>query len=177
MAEKAITARLLAEQLVSGVLKAMASDPKPPCDGGSKPMWNVAVRSVLRDMGTNFGYRTYLEWCRLDVMWWGKSPERMMLVAESEMASHIDGVEDDFEKMPSYKCPFKLLVFSTDVEGVKKNAEGYLQLFGQHVKDEEYLLIGFTASGPRCPYFKVPTDGKLDRVEFTELRFGQQTAA
>lgn len=102
-----------------------------------------------------------------------KSPERMVLAAESEMASHIDGVEDDFEKLPSFKCPFKLLVFSTDVEGVKKNAEGYVQLFGQHVQDEEYLLVGFTASGPRCFLFKVPHDGKLDKVTFDEFKLSE----
>jgi hypothetical protein len=171
--KEGITSKELAKKFVFGVLKAMATNPKPPCDGGSKPMWNVAVRSVLQDIGTNLGHETYLEWCRLDVMWWGKSPERMVLVVESEMAKNADGIEKDFEKLPSFKCPFKLLAFSADVEAVKKNAAHYLQLFAQHAKDEEYLLVGFTALGPRCFLFKVPQHGKLDKVKFDEFHLSK----
>ncbi len=66
-------------------------------------MWNVVVRTVLQDLGTSLGCKVDLEWCRLDVMWWGKSLERMVLAAESEMAD-AGSVEDDFEKLPCYKC-------------------------------------------------------------------------
>jgi hypothetical protein len=170
--EERITANELAGKFVSAVLKTMAlnATPTPPCAGGNRPLWNVAVRSVLQELGAGFGYTTFLEFCTLDLMWWGKSPERMVLAVESEMANNPDAVENDFEKLPSYKSRFKLLAFSADVEAVKKNAEGYLELFGQHAKNEEYLLVGFTPSGPRCFHFPVPNDGKLERISFKELQ-------
>ncbi|MGH9494179.1 MAG: hypothetical protein ACRD3B_04210 [Candidatus Sulfotelmatobacter sp.] len=177
LTEEPISAKELAKKFVSGVLKEMVADPRPPCDAGSKPVWNVEVKHVLRHMGRRFGYITYLEWASLDVMWWAKSPERMVLAAESEMANSPDSVEADFEKLPSFKCHFKLLAFSTDVETVKKNAEDYLQLFGQHVQGEEYLLVGFAASGPQCLHFQVPHDGKLGTVSFDELRFSNESAS
>ena len=48
-------------------------------------------------------------------------------------------------------------------------AESYLQRFTQHYAGEAYILIGFTASGPRCYLFSVPEDGKQEKVKFTEL--------
>lgn len=168
--EAAITAKELAEKLVSGVLKKMGTGSEPPCSGGNKTMWTVQVKAVLIEIGTTFKYTSLCEWCSLDMIWWCMSTQRLILVAESEMATNPDAIETDFEKLSVFKCPLKLLVFSREVERVKENAESYLRVLTQHVKDEEYLLVGFTASGPRCFLFKVPNDGKVDKVKFDELR-------
>ena len=167
--ETGISAKELAHKLVSGVLNKMGND-APPCRGGGKVMWTAEVKAILHEIGTTLKYTNLCEWCSLDMIWWCMSTQRLILAAESEMAANPVAVEDDFEKLSVFKCPLKLLVFCADVDRVKENAERYLQVLAQHVKGEEYLLVGFTASGPRCFLFKVPGDGKLDKVRFDEFK-------
>lgn len=169
------TAKQVAEKFVSEVLERMGADAKPPCRGGNKELWTVEVKSALHKMGRSQGYDAY-PWL-LDFIWWCKATERLILAAESEMDGNIASIADDFQKLPVFKCPVKLLVFSADTDATKKMAEEYLQLFAQHVKDEEYLLVGFTDSGPRCHYFRVPRDGKLEeKVQFEELKIAKSAA-
>jgi len=170
-----ITAKELAEKLVSGVMSKMGSYP-PPRDGGKRPKWTRAVKAVFHEMGSTLGYDNWPEWCSLDCLWWtnakDKSKDSLVLVAESELENNVNGVENDFLKLRLFKCPLKVLVFSADVDEVKRMAETDLQLYEQHVSREEYLLVGFTASGPRCFHFEVPQgkNGKLNKVVFKEFR-------
>jgi hypothetical protein len=168
--EAGISAKEIGERLVSEVLKRMGADAKA-CRGGSREMWNVEVNSVLHNIGKGLGYDAY-PWL-LDLIWWSMPTQRMILGVESEMDKHVESIAEDFEKLPVFKCPLKLLVFSAEADAVKGMAENYLQMFTQHVKGEEYLLVGFTASGPRCFLFPVPLDGKLDKVRFDELKLSK----
>src|SRR5580658_4967084 len=135
-----VGAKELAEKLVGDVLTKMGAAP-PPCRGGSREMWNIEVKAVLHELGSSYHYDAY-PWL-LDLIWWSMSSQLMMLAVESEMDGHVGAIEEDFQKLPVFKCPLKLLVFSADADAVKKMAENYLQLLTQHVKDEEYLLVGF----------------------------------
>ena len=170
--EAGSTARGLAEKLLLELRSELGDDfNKPPCSYGNRTLWTRALIAVLSKMGCGLEYKTY-PWL-LDYVWWCNKTERMVLAVESELDPCSGLIEDDFQKLPSFKCPLKLFVFSTkDTEGVKQMAEGYLRCFGQHVKDEEYVLLDFTGTGPRCFWFRVPSDGALATVIFKEFGRG-----
>lgn len=173
-AEKIFTdeVRSFAEKFVSGVL-ATVPDAKPPCSGGERPPWTAAIKQVLRQMGSNEGHEAYAWEPLLDFIWWSRRDggEEMILAVESELDKDVIGqIAQDFQKLPSFKCKRKLLIFSADPEETRLMAESYLRKFTQHCAEEEYVLIGFTASGPRCYLYSVPNDGKQDKVKFTPLQ-------
>jgi len=177
--ELGITSMKLAEEFVSGVLATMRIIDKtatPPCSGGSRPIWNGVVTDVLAKLGNKYGYDRTYPWL-VDFIWWSDRPPRMGLAAESEFDRRVTVIEDDFEKLCVFKCPIKLMVFSSDAEDTKTMAERYLQALTQHVKGEEYLLIGFTALGPRCFLFRVPNDGPVAQVNFSELQLSRPVVA
>ena len=162
------TAESFAEEFVSA-MRARMGEEKAPCANGSRENWTCEVKSALHEMGRKRGYDGY-PWL-LDFIWWAKD-QRMMLAAESEFGN-VDEVEDDFEKLPSFKCPRKLLVFTGDerkAEQTKRNAETYLRQFGEHASGEEYLLIGITEFGVRCFCFKVP-EGRNGHLKYEEVNF------
>ena len=162
------TAESFAEEFIS-TLRTRMGDEKPPCANGSRENWTCEVKSALHEMGKRRGHVGY-SWL-LDFIWWSKD-QRMMLAAESEFGN-VDEVESDFEKLPSFKCPRKLLVFTGDerkAEQTKRNAEIYLRQFGQHASSEEYLLIGLTEFGARCFCFKVP-EGRNGHLKDEEVNF------
>jgi hypothetical protein len=101
----------------------------------------------------------------------------MGLAVESEMDKSVGAIEEDFEKLSVFKCPVKLMVCSSDPENIKGMAERWLVKLTQHVKDEEYVLIGFTASGPRCFSFRVPSNGALKEVTFSEIQLSMSALA
>jgi hypothetical protein len=176
--ETKMEAVALARELVRMVperLKEKGEDTRPPCSGGSRTEWSDALWDVLGELGTPLGYDAY-DWL-LDFVWWSKEPEHMALAVESELDPSEKAIEEDFEKLPSFKCPLKLLVFSGDADKTKAMAESYLQSFSQHVKDEKYLLVGFTATTPRAFVFRVPNDGPVQRVQFEEIQLQQGRAA
>lgn len=124
---------------------------------------------VLKELGHQEGYSDCYPWLA-DLVWWDKKSEYMALAVESELSRAPNEIADDFQKLTALKCPLKLFVFKGDVEKTKRMAERYLKSRGQHIKDEEYLLVGFTAPTPRCFLFKVPRGHELrDEVEFSEL--------
>lgn len=171
VAEGIFTAEAMsfAEKFVSGVLAEFA-DAKVPCSGSEHTPWTKAIMKVLGQMGSQAGYEAY-PWL-LDYVWWSKKggEETMILGVESELDKDVVGqIGQDFQKLPSFKCQRKLLVFSAGAEETRLMAESYLQNFTQHRVGEEYLLIGFTVSGPRCFLYRVPNDGKQENVRFAEL--------
>ena len=133
--ELGITAAKFAEEFVAGVLKRMCTgDNKPPCAKGGRALWTTAVKDTLKELGNKLGYDHTYDWL-VDFIWWSTKPERLGLVAESEWD---ESDEDDFQKLPVFKCPHKLLVFSSDdPEEKKQMAERYLQTLTQHVQKEE----------------------------------------
>jgi hypothetical protein len=168
--ELRITAADLAEKLISNVLKEMGRDgDNLPHSGGKRRKWTKKVQDVLKKLGEKLGYKHTYPWL-VDLIWWDMESQSLAMAVECEWSPPMKGEEDDFEKLTVFKCPLKLFVFSTrDAQEIKRMAQRYLKLRTQHVKDEEYLLIGFTPTGPRCFWFKVPFNGKLKRVHFSEL--------
>jgi hypothetical protein len=154
-----IDPRKFAQDLVSGAAAELGEAwEKPPCLGGPRTKWTCAILGVLEDLGLRGGYRCY-PWL-LDFVWWDQDSQSMIMGAECEWAP-LTPEEDDFQKLVVFKCPLKLFVFSGDPEIMKQQTEKYLEAFSQHVRDEEYVLVGFSPSGPRTLFFKVPNDGKL----------------
>jgi hypothetical protein len=176
--EPRITSRELAETFVSGVMREMSRDGEPFSEI-SRTKWTCAVRRVLDELGAKLGYNHRYPWL-VDFIWWDTKSEELALAVESELSPSPVAIEEDFQKLTVFKCPVKLLVFRGDAEATKRAAEGYLRKRTQHVKDEEYLLVGFTTPGPRCFYFKVPqvpADGKLQGVQFSEWDLACDEAA
>src|SRR4029077_20841137 len=123
--ELGMTSAKLAEEFVSGVLATIRNfdkTAKPPCSGGSRPRWSRVVKDVLANLRKKHGYdRTYL-WL-VDFIWWSDNPQRMGLAVESELDPSVRVIEDDFQKLCVFKCPVRLMVFSSDVKDTKKMAE------------------------------------------------------
>lgn len=152
-------------------VRAEIRNATPPCAGADRTPWTEAIKNrVLKPMGCVRGHDSY-EWDKLlDWVWWSKKKgEELVLAVESELGTLAE-VEQDFQKLPSFKCPRKLLVFSTDPDKTKAMAEDYLQTFTQNVAAEQYVLVGFTERGTRCFFYSVPANGKpLVKVTFKEL--------
>lgn len=154
-----MTSRKLARKVVDGVLAELPGE-KPPCRSHSQKKWTDAVSKVLKSLGAEIGCECY-PWL-VDWIWWRE--QELVLAVECEWRQRV-GEEDDFQKLTVFKCPLKLFVFSGSAERAVGMAVSYLQQRRQHVKDEEYILIGFTPLSPRCFFFKVPGNGKLNRAE------------
>jgi hypothetical protein len=155
---------------VSRVMAEVGPDRTPPCAGGDHTPWTDAIYKALEQMGKQQHCEVY-PWL-LDRVWWSREGgrETMVLGVESELDSSFPKIEEDFQKLPSFKCPRKLLVFSANPDETKNMVATYLQHFTQNVAGEQYILIGFTTSGPRCYFYHVPADGKpQERVSFKEL--------
>ncbi|MGB7282424.1 MAG: hypothetical protein WBE13_09200 [Candidatus Acidiferrum sp.] len=175
--ELEVTSEKFSEEFVSAVLNEVGANKKPPCAGGSRKKWTQAVKLVLERLGNKYGYEQDYPWL-VDFIWWSDNPQRLGLAAESEFDTSVDAIEEDFQKLSVFKCPLKLLIFSADLEETKRMAQRWLQNVTQHVKDEEYLLIGFTSSGPRCFSFVVPTDGHLkEEAHFYEIHVSKIASA
>lgn len=175
--ELGISSTTLAEMLVPDVLCRMGKDALPPCSGGERTNWTRVVNDVLDELGKSLGYEHTYEWL-VDRIWWhAAKPQRLGLVVESELNKSHASIEEDFQKLSVFKCPVKLFVFSADADEVKQIAERCLQERAQHVEGEEYVLIGFTASGPRCFSFKAGQSGALKHVQFVEFPIAQAAAS
>jgi hypothetical protein len=171
LGEPRITSNELAEKFVSGVFKEMSRDGDQVISELSLSKWTGTVFRVLDQLGSSLGYDHRYPW-RVDFIWWDTKSEELALAVESELSPSLRAIEEDFQKLTVFKCPVKLFIFKGDVEKTKRSAEHYLQKRCQHVKDEEYILIGFS-SRPRCFFFRVPHDGRMqgqEIVQFSQLR-------
>ncbi len=173
--ELAVSSTDLANEFVSGILAKLGENCAPPCSGRAKHPWTKAILEVLDDLGKRYGYEQRYPWL-VDFVWWSKKSGHLALAVESELEKSGPAILDDFYKLPVLKCPLKMLVFSADAEEIKEILEQYLGELTQHVKDEEYLLVGFTSSGTHCLHFKVPRDGRLDKVLFSELQLSKKAS-
>ena len=158
--------------LISGLPHEL-SDPV----ASNKP-WTKAVKDGLRRMGTDRGLHVCChgspdqgEWL-LDVVWMYPDAWHILLAVESEWGEWKE-VEADFGKLMSIKAQRKLLLFSTKnhvgadrvIESIKKAMLGY----PYHLAGEEYMALEVTAPGAFRYYFKVPRDGWLESVEFSQM--------
>ena len=150
-------------------IKSRMKGAHPPYRRASnRKIWTRMVRSVLKKYGEYDGYAHCYPWL-VDFIWWEKRSETLALVAECEWGKSTD-LDDDFQKLAVLKCPLKLFIFSgINPKSFLKRAEDLLQSFGQHTKDEEYIVIAFTSSEPLLFHFKVPESGRLSaRPQFDQ---------
>jgi len=86
----------------------------------------------------------------LDFVWWGRG--KAVLACECEWGNTRDAdrnalrVAEDFDKLLSFKSPFKLMIFDSysqpdTRDQVIKLLERYLREFTDHRKSEQYLVI------------------------------------
>src|SRR5262249_4280838 len=141
----------------------------PPCVNDGREAWTRSTRATLKDLGKQNGYEEFYDngWME-DFIWWTKTTEQLALVVESELKVNPADIQSDFEKLTVFKCPWKLLIFSSNPGKVLALAEAHLRRLSQHVAGEEYLLIGFTNIGARYFRFTIPNDGFVATVAFEE---------
>jgi hypothetical protein len=177
--------------------------PQRSLDDSNKE-WTRSIRRRLNAMCPNDCYMCppdpdsskgeYL----VDFVWGEKNlGQRVLLAGESEWATDRYGketrwslVEEDFEKLLSVKAPFKVLVFSSDLniaeslgalDGdfsigfAKTRLKASLKGYGHHLAGEVYVFIDFPATGdPAGPglfrsfIWQVKTFGAAGAVIFTD---------
>ena len=162
------TAKRFIEKFVESVAPPKALDE-------SNDEWTKCVRGRFIDICPSDCYAIPKDRCTpkgeflADYTWEEKeNGKRLLLASESEWGTdrfgkvHWYRVEEDFEKLPSIKATFKVLIFSSDeklpeskgaVEGdfsigfAKNRIEAALSNFGQHLAGETYILIDFPRTG------------------------------
>ena len=90
----------------------------------------------------------------LDVVWWqNKTPGSALLGCESEWgntrfheATMLLRVAEDFDKLLSFKAPFKLMIFEAEPDSPNERdtlaeLDRYLREYGDHRESEQYLVI------------------------------------
>jgi hypothetical protein len=126
--------------------------------------WTKATKLVLRNLGRQqTKIDVYEEWL-LDMVWYLRGKGGIQLAVESELGKR-EAILDDFEKLMCVKAPLKLFLIESGDSGVRKELEGYLAEFGQHIKGETYLLADFHRGLHDCYQFVVKRNGKQKKGE------------
>jgi hypothetical protein len=162
----------ISRELIQG-LPSELSGPYMP----DKP-WTKAVTDQLCKMGRvrgmlacGHGSPDQGEWL-LDVVWipWGR--HEVVLAVESQWGK-LPAIEDDFDKLMSIKARRKLLLFSTrkhkGAEDIVQRLESNMQAYPYHLAGEEYMALEVTAQGAYRYHFQVPSDGRLEAVNFNQI--------
>jgi hypothetical protein len=126
--------------------------------------WTLAVKATLEEIGSKKGYESLYSNREkgnheflLDLVWWDRRDgfDAAALACECELGNKRDElhnplrVEEDFDKLLSFKAPLKLMIF--DSYGTKAGSQntvdqiitalnGYLQRYRIHIAGETYLL-------------------------------------
>ena len=146
-----------AKQFISGVI-AITEDEAHPQSRGEFTRWTAAVKEWLAVEAAKYnssaiytgpGQREFL----LDVVWWSKGkPSSATLACESEWGNtryaHQNAalVSEDFDKLLSFKAPFKLMIFDSysqpdTRQAVIQELDRYLADYNDHRENEQYLII------------------------------------
>ena len=174
---------------VDKILRALLTSGVDPVE---RKKCNKSVKRTLRKLAEEQGFRQYDnapgndgEWMDMDVVWWENEKssqpgsQKAVLVAECELDPRRANIVADFQKLPSFKAPWKLMVFRCDERELKAHEtveqfEKYLEAFSQHVEGEHYVAValGCGNSASHCYEFTVRRvqDGK---VEPGTVRFQQ----
>lgn len=150
--------------------------------------WTRELKAWLGRFGKEFGLRTIatqpgVSEFLLDLVWWqDASPQGAVLACEMEWGNtrdpkkNPDRVLEDFEKLMSFKAPFKLMLFDSYKDPVRLKAmvtrmEHALCDFADHRRGEAYLLIDVSPLR-QVWHFPVRRDGadtqlRLERLELT----------
>ncbi len=111
------------------------------------------MKKVLKKLGRDLGYKHTYHWL-VDFIWWDIQSQSLGMAVEFEWSPLVKGEEDDFQKLTVFKCPPQAVCIQCNGRPEDKSmAERSLELRTQHVKNEEYLLIGFHVQGKSTVFF------------------------
>jgi hypothetical protein len=107
------------------------------------------------------------------VVWRRNFPEKKegsWIACESEWDLSVDSVVKDFQKLPSFRAPYKLMIY--DVEADRKSGdecrrrfEKVLSTFQWNIVDEIYIFLEFIKGGTANCYTCNPAeDTRLSKV-------------
>ena len=126
---------------------------------GEYTRWTWAVKEWLareapkHDCKAIYSKRDEMSEFMLDVVWWqNKTPGSALLGCESEWGNTRDTkrnaarVAEDFDKLLSFKAPFKLMIFEAEPDSPNERAtiaelDRYLSEYDDHRKTEQYLVV------------------------------------
>lgn len=188
------TAVELAKRLFAEVDR-LDADYRTNLPGNEGTFWTRSMKQWLCDLGEASALRTIstgpgTSEFLLDLVWWqDRSPRGAVLACEMEWGNTRDPkknpgrVLEDFEKLMSFKAPFKLMLFDSYNHGDRHKEmvarmEDALRDFADHRKGEDYLL--FDVSPLRQAWhFAVYRDGADAKISLhkLELRDAQDSPA
>jgi hypothetical protein len=163
----------ISRELISG-LPSFLGDPKH----ASGRSWTRAMKSGLERIGRArdllvccYGVGHEVEWL-LDLLWIDPKDGHIALAVALEWGESGE-IETSFATLLSIKAYRKLLLFPTNkhtgVEAILKRIESVVLGYPYHLVDEEYMAMEVTERGVVRYSFKVPKDGRLESVRFTEM--------
>ncbi len=120
--------------------------------------WTAAMKDWLHSIGLQHGMRSIytapgMGEFLLDLLWWHDGPPQgAVLACEMEWGNtrdtkgNVARVVEDFDKLLSFKAPFKLMLFDSYRDKNKQleinsAIDDYLQGFGDHRTGEQYLVV------------------------------------
>ncbi len=126
---------------------------------GEYTRWTWAVKEWLakealkHDCRAIYSKRDEMSEFMLDVVWWqNERPGSALLACESEWGNTRDikrdaaRVAEDFDKLLSFKAPFKLMIFEAERDSPNEREtiaelDRYLREYADHRDNEQYLVI------------------------------------
>ncbi len=135
-----------------------------------------AIENDCRAIYTFSGMAEFM----LDLVWWqNKTPSKALLACESEWGNTRDvkhnaaRVAEDFDKLLSFKAPFKLMIFEADPNSVNESEtidelNRYLAEYADHRKGEQYLVINLQKH-PAAWLCQIAADGPNAQLSLAPL--------
>ena len=130
-----------------------------PVTRGEFTLWTLAAKHWLASQAQEQGLRAIytdqqgMSEFMLDLVWWQDGPGGSAILAcEMEWGNTRDPrrnpgrVAEDFDKLLSFKAPFKLMIFDSynkkEIQSeVIQELNRYLQEYGDHRIGEQYLVV------------------------------------
>lgn len=160
----------------------------PPWDDTTE--WTKTVLKVLRALGKAEGYAVYPdpehqddyfrhEYMSLDQCWTVEADGRhwMQLAVESEWQGRDEPLED-FYKLAELKCPWKVMLFSSDEDSQKKALDrfsSWIEKLKFQLEHEQYLILVFQRTNPRRSYGTYTLSGWLMDAAGNRRELGVRT--
>ena len=153
---------------------------------GEYTRWTWAVKEWLAREAPKYGCqalyskRDDMSEFMLDVVWWqNDKPGSALLGCESEWGNSRDTkrnsarVAEDFDKLLSFKAPFKLMIFEAEPDSPDERAtiaelDRYLSEYGDHRGTEQYLVVNL-CNKPGAWLCRIADFVSNERPHFTPL--------
>ena len=180
-----IDAVMFAREFIAGVTQMVKSQ-EALVIAGEYTRWTYAVKRWLAQSAKeNDCYAIFTESGKsnefmLDLVWWKQGrPSSALLACESEWGNsrHPEGnparVAEDFDKLLSFKAPFKLMIFEADADSALEgdtiqSLNRYLVDYADHRIGEQYLVVNFCKE-PKAWLCPIGLSGHGDGLELLPL--------